>query len=255
MNNLFKNNNLLIFYVLLSYLLRCPATEVLESSPLGFIETLQYADVAGMGEAIGHGSNSLTIDVKNYWMGCFPTSPIKIDRAFSEWDDDLVEEAASHYSNMVIVFFATTNVNKSAIPPRPISETVIWDPTVTFTNFGGYCPARFVQDDPPTWFALETNDVEHLNFFSNIVESVVAAKDKRLFYTTARDAIKADESGEQPYKGMSFMPLLELIWEADETNLVEMINDPLLTRRLRVRAMGQLKKRFDWPATNTIPEL
>ncbi len=35
MNNLFKNNNLLIFYVLLSYLLRCPATEVLESSPLG----------------------------------------------------------------------------------------------------------------------------------------------------------------------------------------------------------------------------
>ena len=55
---------------------------------------------------------------------------------------------------------------------------------------------------------------------------------------------------------MSFWPLLEFIWEeTEEANLVEMINDPLLTRKLRVRAMGQLKKRFGWPATNTIPEL
>lgn len=112
---------------------------------------------------------------------------------------------------------------------------------------------------PPTWFALETNDVEHIHFFSNIVESVVKSRDRRLFYTTTRDAIKARESGdpdERLYWAMSFWPLLEFIWEeTEEANLVEMINDPLLTRKLRVRAMGQLKKRFGWPATNTIPEL
>jgi hypothetical protein len=93
----------------------------------------------------------------------------------------------------------------------------------------------------------------------NIVESVVVNRDRRLFYTTTRDAIKASESGdpdEELYRLMSFWPLLEFIWEEEEeASLVEMINDPLLTRMLRARAMGQLKKRFDWSATNTIPEL
>lgn len=68
----------------------------------------------------------------------------------------------------------------------------------------------------------------------------------------------AGESGdpdEKLYWSMSFWPIIEFIWdEPEEANLVEMINDPLLTRMLRARAMGQLKKRFDWPATNTVPE-
>ena len=214
-----------------------------------YLKGFQYSDVAGVGTAIGLNGNSLVIDVKNYWLGSFSTNPVTIDGA------GLLVDSTNYYQGKNIVFFAMTNEWKSAVPTRPLLESIIWDSSVIFTNLDGYCSPKFVCDDPPTWFALETNDVQHLAFFSNIVKSIVIAKDRDLLYTTLRDAVKSDESGEQPYKGMSFMPLWELTWRDDETNLVKMLNDPLLTPKFRQSALSQLKKRFDWPATNTVPEL
>ncbi len=118
----------------------------------------------------------------------------------------------------------------------------------------GYCPPKFVYPNPPTWYALETNDVDHLNFFSNLVESIVIARDKGLLYTTLRDAIKSDETGADPYETMSVLTMRELFWVDSETNLVKALYDPLLAPRFRRHALFQLKRRFDWPATNTVPE-
>jgi len=70
-----------------------------------------------------------------------------------------------------------------------------------------------------------------------------------------RDAIKSDESGEQPYKGMSFNPMWQIIWTNDETNLVQALYDPLLAHRFRSDALHELKTRFGWSETNTVPEL
>lgn len=213
-----------------------------------YLKAFQYADVAGVGTAIGHDGNSFIIDVKSYWAGSFATNPVPIDGA------GMLSNSTNYYQGKNIVFFAMTNEWKSAVPTRPLQESIIWDQSVTFTNLDGYCPPKFVSDDPPTWFVLETNDVEHLAYFSNIVKSIVIAKDRDLLYTTLRDAVKSDESGAQPYKGMSFMPLWELTWRDDEKNLVEMLYDPLLTPRLRGRALFQLQKRFGWSETNTVPE-
>lgn len=213
-----------------------------------YLRTFQYADVAGVGIAVGHHGSSLIIDVQNYWTGSFATNPVTIHSA------GLLPDSTNYYQGRNIVFFAMTNQWKSAVPTRPLLESMILDSSVVFTNLDGYCSPKFVCDDPPTWFALETNDVEHLAFFSNIVTCIVITKDQDLLYTTLRDAVKSDESGEQPYKGMSFMPLWELTWRADETNLVKMLHDPLLTPAFRQSALFQLKKRFNWPATHTVPE-
>lgn len=219
------------------------------TADLFYLKGFQYSDVAGAGTVVGLYKDSFLIDVKDYWVGSFNTNPVTIHGAGPLLD------STSDYQGKFLVFFAMTNVWKSAVPPRPLMESMIWDSSVTFTNLDGYCAPKFVSRNPPTWFVLETNDVEHLAFFSNIVNSTVVEKDIDLLYTTLRDAIKNDESGEQPYKSMSFMPLWELTWRVDETNLIEMLYDPLLATKFRQSALSQLIKRYDWPATNTVPEL
>jgi hypothetical protein len=229
------------------------ATTSISNPESRYLSVFQYADVAGMGYAVGHGHDTLTIDVKHYWTGSFPTNPVSINAAFGEWTDEMVENAATYYNGKTIVFFATTNDWKVAVPMRPLTEYMILDNSVYMTNSGGFCTPKFVSSDPPTWFTLETNDWSHITFFSNIVASTVVARNRDLLYTTLRDAIREDETGTEIYSAMSLMPMMELLWTSNETNLVEALYDPLLPTRFRKFALSELKSRFDWPATNTIP--
>ncbi len=218
------------------------------------VKSFQYADVVGVGKAVGQYEDALVINVEKFWTGSFSTNPVTIHQAFGDWSDGIPRDNTNYYAGKNIVFFATTNEVKFAISSHPKYDYLILDWSVTFTNRYGYCPPKFVWSDPPTWFALDANDEEHLVFYSNIVESIVVSKDRNLLYKTLRDAIKSDESGEQPYKGMSFMPLWQIIWTDNETNLVNVLYDPFLAPRFRSDALYELKKRFDWPATNTVPE-
>jgi hypothetical protein len=253
-------NKLFVYCLIICSVISCVRADIDPIAEIRYFTAFQYADFAGEGTAVDHYGNTLVIDVNNYWFGNFPTNPVPITGvSLSYWVDNGSVDPTSYFKDKTIVFFAMTNEWKTSQRKKPRAGSIIWDADLTFTNTWGYCPPKFVWSYPPTWFALETNDVAHLHFFSNIVESVVVNRDRRLFYTTTRDAIMAGESGdpdERLYRMMSFWPLLEFIWdEEEEASLVEMINDPLLTRMLRARAMGQLKKRFDWSATNTIPEL
>ena len=252
-------NKLLVYCLIICSAIPCAYAVISPIAEIRYFTAFQSADFAGEGTFVDYDDDTLTIDVKNYWVGSFPTNPVPVTGASLEWVEGMDTDATNYFKGKTIVFFATTNEWKSAIHKRVRDGSIFWNTGLLFTNYGGYCSPKCVWDFPPTWFALETNDVAHLHFFSNIVESVVVNRDRRLFYTTTRDAIKASESGdpdEELYRLMSFWPLLEFIWEEEEeASLVEMINDPLLTRMLRARAMGQLKKRFDWSATNTIPEL
>jgi hypothetical protein len=220
-----------------------------------FLEAFQYADLAGFGEVVGNDNNAIVIDVEMFWAGSFPTNPITICNAFDEWSDDMLNEIPNVFSGKRIVFFAMTNEWKSTSPLQLPTTGVVLDNSVTFTNVGGYCAPKFVMRDPPTWFAIATNDCEHLAFYSNIVKSIVVSRDRDLLYTTLRDVIKSDYSVGKPYRAMAFMPIWQLFWTSSETNLVTALNDPLLARRLRNHALFQLKQRFGWPATNTVPEL
>jgi len=218
------------------------------------IKSFQYADVVGVGKAIGQYEDALVINVEKFWTGSFSTNPVTIHQAFGDWSDGIPRDNTNYYAGKNIVFFATTNEVKFAISSHPKYDYLIMDWSVTFTNRYGYCPPKFVYPNPPTWYALETNDVEHIAFFSNLVESIVIGRNRNLLYTTLRDAIKSDETGSDPYKTMSVLTMRELFWTDDETNLVQALYDPLLAPRYRSHALFQLKKCFDWPATNTVPE-
>jgi len=218
------------------------------------LQTFQYADVVGVGKAISHHGNALVIDVREFWVGSFATNPVTIFEAFGDWSDGIPRDSTNYYAGKDIVFFATTNEVKNANPLRPKDEFLILDDSVTFTNHYGYSPPKFVYPNPPTWYALETNDVAHLSFFSNIVNSIVVARDRALLYTTLRDAIGSDETGEQPYIGMSFRAMWQLLWTASEAELVQALNDPLLAPRLRERALFYLKQKYGWPEESTVPE-
>lgn len=219
------------------------------------IKSFQYADVAGVGKAIGQHEDALVINVEKFWTGSFATNPVSIHQAFGAWSDGVPRDSTNYYAGKSIVFFATTNEIKSAVPRHPKYDRLIMDDTVSFTNYYGYCLPKFVYPNPPTWYALETNDVEHIAFFSNLVESIVIARNRELLYTTLRDIIKRDESGAPPYKTMSALTMQELFWTDGETNLVEALHDSLLAPRFRYDALFELKKRFGWSETNTVPEL
>jgi hypothetical protein len=218
-----------------------------------YLSLLQQADVAGFGSVVGHTNNALLIDAKVLWAGSFSTNPIVIDRAFGPWPGDGLAEHDDFYGKN-FVFFATTNEWKLAVPTRPITETVIFDTSFAFENSGGYCAPKFLWSSVPMWFALETNDVEHLAFYSNIVHSIVIARDRARLYTTLRDVIKPDASAGHPYREMSFPPMWSLLWTSSEAELVAALNDPLLAPRLRARALAHLKTKYGWPEDSTIPE-
>jgi hypothetical protein len=215
--------------------------------------SFQTTDVAGFGKAVERSEDALLIDVQQFWTGGFETNPILINGAYGEWSDGVDRNDPDYYDGKFIVFFATTNMKRRALSNSPSFGTWDFDKPLAFTNSCGTCELKFVFSNPPTWYAVETNDTERLTFFSNIVNSIVVNRNRDLFYTTLRDAVKQDESGADPYKTMSHITLMELTWTSSETNLVEMVNDSLLFPKMRRHALFQLKKRFDWPATNTIP--
>ena len=57
------------------------------------------------------------------------------------------------------------------------------------------------------------------------------------------------------FKGDAMLEMLALEWSESEAFLEYVLNAPAYPRRVRGSALFQLKKRFDWPATNTVPEL
>lgn len=219
------------------------------------VKSFQYADVVGVGKAVGQYDDALVIDVDVFWTGSFTTNPVLIHQAFGDWSDGISRNNTNYYTGKNIVFFATTNEAKFAVSDQSKYDSLIMDASISFTNQYGSCPPKFVYSNPPTWYALETNDVDHLSFFSNLVESIVINRNRDLLYATLRDAIKSDETGEDPYKTMSVLTMFEIFHGDAETNLVQALYDPLLALRFRSHALFHLKKRYGWPVTNTVPEL
>ena len=214
----------------------------------------QYADAVGVGRVVGYGDDYITINVSQYWFGNFATNPVSIYEAFNRWTDGIDRRNPSYFEEKNIVFFATTNHVKQAVPARPKGEFLILESSIGFTNYYGYCAPKFEYSNPPTWYALETNDVQHLQFFSNVVMSVVAAKDTKVLYATLRDAVGVDENGEQPYRGIATRGLMELLRVFVENDLETALVDPLLSMRFRHHALFQLKRRFGWPEESEVPD-
>lgn len=230
------------------------------------MNAIQYSDIAGVGSIEGLSNTVMTIHVGNYWLGGGSNGLLSIANS-GEWNPQLMPPPASGiepvYSEdkrpgilgKTVVFFAMTNEWKtSSLQLRSLTE-FDWELVNSFTNIGPACAPRFFDLACTPWFVMETNDVAHLAFFSNITQNLFYTRDRRQFYRELRDVLKPDLSCDPFYKAMTSKPMTDLLWSSDETNLVEALHDTLLAPRFRRHALWTLKQRFGWPATNTVPEL
>ncbi|MGI5870211.1 MAG: hypothetical protein ACOX9C_12315 [Kiritimatiellia bacterium] len=235
-----------------------PAAELMSS--------IQYSDIAGVGTIEGLSNAVMTINVNNYWLGEGPAGLLTIANS-GDWEPQLMpppapgiepvysEDKRPGMMGKTVVFFAMTNEWKtSSLQLRSFTE-FDWGLVNSFTNIGPACAPRFFDIGCTPWFVVETNDVDRLAFFSNITHNIFYTRNRRDFYRELRDILKPDLSCDSFYKAMASKPMADLLWSSEETNLVEALHDPLLAPRFRRHALWTLKKRFDWPATNTVPEL
>jgi hypothetical protein len=219
------------------------------------VERIQVSDFAGVGTIVAISNYTMTVAVSNMWLGSLPSGEVTLDNAhcFGRNEADEPVEFLEFCGNP-IVFFGVTNDRKSRIVhDRSAYMFFDWNLTHNLTNSGAACAPRFYDSLSPAWFLLDDNAAARISILSNITDSIFYTRDIMQLYSAMRDALKPDESGEYPYGDMAKAPLLEIIHNTSETNLVAMLNDTLLAPRLRRIALGQLKRRFDWPATNTVP--
>ena len=219
------------------------------------VSRIQVSDFAGIGTIIDISDYAMTVAVSNTWLGSLPSGEVTLDFAYNFAKIETGEpETFPELHGYPVVFFGVTNTSKSRIVYDERAYAFFdWSLTLNLTNSGSACAPRFYDINSPAWFVLDTNANARISILSNITDSIFYTRDVMQFYTAMRDALKSDESGEYPYGEMAKSPLLGIIYDTSETNLVVMLNDPLLVPRMRRSALGHLKKRFDWPATNTVP--
>ncbi|MGI5870144.1 MAG: hypothetical protein ACOX9C_11970 [Kiritimatiellia bacterium] len=225
-------------------------TLFVQNSPR-YLSFLKRSDIAGIGRILDVSDNVLRMEVDHYWLGSQGTNVIEIERAFLEACPDLDSIVGN-----AAVFFAMTNKWKN--PPHsstlPVDFEDSWEFSFALTNCGPACPPRFAPANAPPLFIIGSNDVEVVNFFSNFVESVFITRDHGLYYRTLRDALRSESSAMLECRSMSFLPMFSILSHGSETNLVEMLYDPLFPNQYRYNTLFQLQKKYGWPATNTVPE-
>jgi len=236
-------------------------------NPARLLFNIQYADIAGVATATAitntgdYAGGILEVDVKQWWLGSMPSNRFEIANATLEFTNaDWMHRAFGSSSvitqGMDVVFFAETRWKQNSSPYYYGSALWFnWDYTQTFTNAGQVCSPRFRNPVMPSVFPLDTNATQRLNILSNLTESMFVTRDAMRFYRAARDAYGVDDnSGDMPYKAMMEMPLWSLMSrELSETQLVECVNDVLLRRDARERALKTLIWKFGWPDTSTVP--
>ena len=106
------------------------------------------------------------------------------------------------------------------------------------------------------WVNVGTNDSQILNYVSNIVHTLHVSPDLIQYSQALVPAIEVNaDSPLFLFKGDAMLEMLALEWSESEEFREYVLNSSLYPRLSRGSALFQLKKRFDWPATNTVPEL
>ncbi len=238
---------------LLSLILVCPILlgDWFVRTPPRYLSYLKGSDIAGIGTVLDVDDGVMRIGVKDYWLGDWGTNVIEIHEAFPEYLPE-----TNSIIGRTAVFFAVTNQSRGPFysPALPTNFEDSWEFSLALTNCGPVCPPKFSPSNFPPLFIVGSNDVEIVNFFSNFVASVFITRDHDLYYRTLRDALRSQSSSMKECGAISFLPMYSVLAHADETNLVEMLNDPLLVPRFRYDALFNLKKKYGWPETNSIPE-
>ena len=249
MKNLATRVMVVSFAVLAS---RCPAES--SGSPI-FLQTVAHADVVGIGRCEGNaGSHSTRIHDIIYWFGDLGTNSVALT-PFDLCDDGrLLPDVGT---NDTVVFFGIRKdwnpfLSNAVFRIKPMSA---WELREKFVQAGS---AEHIPDPPfqfpGAWINVTTSSPSTITFISNVVQSLCVSPDLIQYSEALIPPLKIGwESELFMFKADAFEEMLKLEWGENEDFLVHVLNSPQYTAQMRGSALFQLEKRFDWPATNTVP--
>ena len=230
-----------------------------------WLTMIQKSDLAGLATIVTADPTNLIfeIDVKQWWLGSWPTNRFSIYNAYEEgqyYDERIDYYKWSGWNPMEkigcdVVFFAMTNIYKRNSSPEPGSFAYDWNYARTFTNSYEACPPTFVSPSCPTVFLLDTDYDYRVNLLSNITYSLFFTGDKMQLYRGLRDAYGVEGKSIGSYRAIGQYPLRFMTYRNDfpESDYVTMLNDPLLYPQYRTNVLSSLIQDYNWSPTNTVP--
>ena len=261
-------------------------------SPRFAIQNMQYADIAGIGDVKDYDEQSISIENTTYWYGNYPTNEFTVDvgdsffrkREANNKDDNFQDDPP--FTNRKIVFFLTTNewkqssmgmtyldwerykkeqinignytyylgLDYNSLFDDMIGDLFVWGMAHSFTNAGPACAPKIADTGVPTVFILQTNYTHQVSFYSNLTETIFISKDKERFYEILRDEFKNGMTVTNlQTRQLAGLPLLDMVEFGPESDLVKILNDPLMEHSFRKWALWELISRFGWPRNSTVP--
>ena len=222
-----------------------------------FVGTVGKSDVAGIGKYGGYDGIRLTrIDNITYWFGDPGTNSVVLTPL--DWlDGNLFFQNVE--TNDTVVFFGI----RQGWNPLPSNVVFRGKPASAWEWRENRLQAGSAEQipSPPfqfpgTWINVTTSSLATVNFISNIIHSLCVSPNLNQYSDALIPPLEVDWENElSMFKADAHMELLALEGGGSEDFLVHVLNSPQYPRRFRGHALFQLKKRFDWPATNTVPEL
>ena len=249
-----KNITQYTFFALLAVqTLQCSA-EMSGDPP--FVGTVGKSDVAGIGKYGGYdGEYFSRINNITYWFGDPGTNSIVLTPL--DWLDGELFLQDVEINDTVIFFGIRQGWN-----PLPSNVVFRGNPASAWewrekrlqAGSAGLIPSPPFQF-PGTWINVTTSSLATINFISNVVHSLCVSPNLIQYSEALIPPLEADWENElSMFKADAFKEMLELEGGADEDFLVHVLNSSQYQRRFRGLALSYLKDRFDWPATNTVPE-
>ena len=220
-----------------------------------FLGTLAKSDVIGIGTYGGWESGSDRLNNITYWLGDLGTNSVMLT-PISSLDGQVFPQDVE--TNDTVVFLGI-RLGWSLLPSNTVfrarpSSAWEWREKWVQAGSSGLIPLdpfRF----PGTWIKVSTNTEATVNFISNVVQSLCVSPDLIRYSQSLIPPLDVGWDNELfLFKADAHMEMLKLEWGESEDFLVHILNSPQFPTRIRGSALFQLKKRFGWPATNTVPE-
>ncbi len=215
---------------------------------------LAESDIIGIGTYGGYETGSYRINNITYWLGDPGTNSVSV----------MLESRNSHFCalspdtiNDTVIFFGTRlgwqqSPTNFVFRATPFSSWE-WREKLIQAGSAEQVPSPPFQF-PGDWINVTTNSPNTVNFISNVVQSLCISPDLIQYSQSLIPPLNIGwESELFMFKADAHMELLKLEWGESEDFLVHILNSSLYPERIRGSALFQLKKRFDWPATNTVP--
>ncbi len=216
----------------------------------GLFSVIPYAQYIG----IGTYTEDRQIAAISTWHGNLETNSITI----MEWRDGPVFMQNLEPGDKVILFSSARQWNP--VPSNTVyrgKPPSVWEWREKLVSAGtsSLPNPELVPWNGIRWVGVGTNDTQVLNYVSNVVHALCVSPDLIQYSQALIPAIEVEaDSPLFIFKGEAMLEMLALEWSESEAFLEYVLNAPAYPRRVRGSALYQLKKRFDWPATNSVPE-